>query len=365
MGLFKKNKKKNIEQNDDNNLTENKTQTSTEEIEILDLDSDLNTNTKNKNEERKENRILLIILVIVILIVILLPQLTSWINKKSVFSYTDTVEDIINTKTVDGMLPIGETEGTITAKKIRFYNPDKKTNNEISIIYLPETGIKNVNELNIYIELFNSNKTIIHRTKFTNSQNLERKVQGIYRFKVNETIYKEAKYAKVSIIKNEDFNDNNETLVCNKVIQDDEFNVNYKVTYSFGNKGLVNYKVSKSANPKSTTNTTDENNSNENNDNETNNTDNNLNNTNLNLDENNSNITAVHSDKYKKLFASEAETLEKTNIKDLFYNDTMLEYTIKLKELELGKSEYEILHNLGDVKRQIKLEEEQNNWSCE
>ena len=45
------------------------------------------------------------------------------------------------------MLEIGKEKGYITAKNVKFYNPRKTTDNQISITYLPLTGIKNIDDL--------------------------------------------------------------------------------------------------------------------------------------------------------------------------------------------------------------------------
>jgi len=157
-------------------------------VEVLDLEE---KKPKIAEEEKKENRTIIIILAIVLLFAFALPKITSWFKHSSIFSYTDTVNEVVENKTVDGMLQIGKEEGSITVKKIKFYNTAKKSNNEISIVYLPNSSVKDVNKENIYIELYNSSKTIIYRIKFVSDSNLERKVPGTYSFKVLEDTYKD------------------------------------------------------------------------------------------------------------------------------------------------------------------------------
>jgi len=358
MGLFKKNKK---EKNEQPEITsqpekiEQKVETnnqpinpSAERVEVLELNQKDNNESKqeekmegtitNTLELKRENRLLFIIIIALILFVIFLPTITRFVNRKSIFSYTNAMEDIVSNETVDGMLEIGKEKGSITVKNIRFYNPSKKGGNEISIVYLPETTIKNVDDMQIYIELYNSNKGVIYREKFTSDNKLERKVQGIMTMKVNGTIYKEASYAKVTIIKDSEFNKSDSTR-CTNSFTDENYSVEYKITYNFSIKGLTSYQVNRIYK-------IEENNSTDSDDNET--TGNEQNTTN----------------KYKEMFENEWEEISKTNTKELEYDDDLIKYTIDLKTLELGKSKYQPLYNLGSVKRQITLKEESEGWSC-
>lgn len=331
MGLLKKKNKKGTV----NPQTENNKST-TDNVEVLELNKKENVEVLDleKNNEkventlfiRKENRLLFIIVALLILFVIFLPTITRFVNRNSIFSYSNAVEEIVNNRTVDGMLEIGKEEGSITVKEIRFYNPNKRGNNEISIVYLPETGIKNVNNMNIYIEIYNSNKNVIYREKFTVDNKLERKVQGTYTLNVGSTLYKEAAYAKVTLIKEEELKKPASTLICTKSFTDENYKVEYKTTYNFSSKGLVNYQVNKAYKI-----TDDE---------------------------------EVDTNKYKDLFQSEYEELEKTNIEKLEIDETLLIYTIDLTTLDLGKSKYAPSYRLGSVPRQIKLGEEKDKWSC-
>lgn len=331
MGLFKKIKKENIEEKKDNEVEVVSLDDTKPEIEVLDLDKK-DEKIVNTLEFRKENRLLLLIVILLIIFVILLPTITSWIDKKSIFSYNKQVQEIVNNKTVDGMLEMDKEEGSITVKNIRFYNPSKKTNNELSIVYLPESSIKDVNDLNIYIEFYNSNKMVIYRTKFVSDKKLERKVHGTINIKVNEMIFKEAKYAKVTIIKDNEFETSDEVLICTQKFTDENYEVEYKTTYNFSQKGLTSYQVTKKANKKENTETPIE----------------------------EEETTNKYADEFKK----EAEMISETNIEELTYDEDYITYTVDLFTLDTKKSDFSPSYNLGNVKRQIKLGEESKKWSC-
>ena len=180
--------------------------------------------------------------------------------------------------------------------------------------------------MNIYIELYNSNKSIIYRQKFESDEKLERRVQGTINFSVNEMIYKEAYYAKITIIKEDDFKGHEEKLICTQNTQIDEKVVESKITYEFGKKGLISYVVNKIVKIDPT--------------------------------------DTIEETTNKGYFDKEAEIISKTNTKDLVFDDISIEYRIDIQNLELGKSDYQLLYNLGTVKRQVKLGEESKQWSC-
>ena len=292
-------------------------------VEVLDLEE---KKPKITEEEKKENRTIIIILAIVLLFAFALPKITSWFKHSSIFSYTDTVNEVVENKTVDGMLQIGKEEGSITVKKIKFYNTAKKSNNEISIVYLPNSSVKDVNKENIYIELYNSSKTIIYRIKFVSDSNLERKVPGTYSFKVLEDTYKDAKYAKVTIIKENEWGNATNTLTCTKETTQEEYTLIEKVTYNFSKLGLLNYKVSKKVEF-------------ENSEKETN--------------------------PFTRQIESESRMIDKTNVKDLISDENSIEYTINLDDFDAKKSGYTPLHTHGSIYRNVKLEETYNGWVCE
>lgn len=297
-----------------------------EDIEIVDFDN----NITNTLEERKEFKIAIFIGILVLVFALLLPTFTSIFSKSSIFSYSNSVNEVVNKDTIDGMLEINKEKGYITIKKIKFYNPRKSTDNNLVVTYLPEGSEKDVDSLNIYIEIYNSNKELIARNKFTNISNLERKVQGNYKIELNEVLYRESKYFKVVIIKDDEFNNINDILKCNYTFNEGNIKVNYERVYNFTKSGLISYKVTKSISK---------------------------------IDVNNLDNTVV--DKYINLFNTENNILSKTNIKDVINTSDKLEYLVNLSELELNKSEYKKIYEMGSIKRQIELNEEKMNWMCE
>lgn len=305
-----------------------------QDVEILDLNEEPKTEfiepqaeeTPHKRKSLldlgKENKIILLILIGIVIFAFMLPTITSWFSKNSIFTYTGNMEEIKNTDTIDGMLEIGTEKGTITAKNIRFYNFTKKTNNQITVVYLPESGINDVKDKNIFIELYNKNKNVVYRTQFLSDKKLERKVQGVYTLNVNNTLYKEAVYGKIVVITEKEFAKGSETLACTIINKENEYEIENKITYNFSNQGLTSYVVSRKIN--------------------------------------NSDTEEISSN----IFEKEEAIINKTNISDLVVDNDKIQYTIDLQNFDSKNSGYTTLYTKGSLKRQVSLSEEEQGWSC-
>lgn len=308
--MFKKNNKSTIEEI----ILSDKP----EQIEIVDLTNDKIENTL---ETRKENRIIFLIIGFIVLFVLLLPTFTG-IFKKTNRTITTNAGKIVSKDTNDGFLEIGSENGSITALKIQFYSFHKRTDNTISYVYLSDSSYKNIKELNIYIEIYNNKKSIIYRELFNPSENIERSRNTAY-IKLNESLYSEAAYAKITILEKTDFNVLDKSLVCRKKIISDIYTIDSTVTYNFSTNGLINYTVNKTAE-----------------------------------------ITDKNSETSDSLtvFNNEKDLLEKYNFSDFDFTDSKIKYTVDL--INGNYEGYKLLYPLGSTIRKIKLQEESSNWSC-
>lgn len=290
-------------------------------IEILDLDS--NSITKEEKKEAKKAGISsIIILLPILLVAFYLPELSKLINKTPTQDVvTVPKKNIEYYETQDGLLEINNEKGHIIAKNIRFYSFTKKTGNIISNVYLPDKSIDDASKLNVYIELYNSKRVVIYRTKFNPGTKLNRKVQSLYEINLSDELYKEVVYAGINILETKDFNDLNDILVCTYKTTENNYNLVTKVTYNFSSNGLSNYEVSKES---------------------------------IKLKED-----EIYS--YKDEFEKEAELLT-GKVTDLTFDENSLKY--KLDLVSYTDSEVKPLYSLATTKREIKLKEENSKWSC-
>ena len=303
-----------------------------DKIEVLDFSDDFeivdlggNTPIDNPLERKRERRVLIIIILVLLTFAISLPTITKLFKRDNSTSKIDESNKNIKyyKTTEDGLLEIGKEEGNITVNNIKFYNFIKRTNNTLTLVYLPEDEIKNVNDLNIYIELYNSNKVPVYRTMFTSSNVLERKLQKTYTLNLPNDIYKEAYYAKVTILESKNLTDLTDILVCTKTETDGTVNFSYKVTYNFSKNGLTNYIIE---NTISTISGTD-----------------------------------IPSD-YENTNKKEAELVTSMGAEELVYNENSIKYKIDLTKIKV--SEVKEDYTLGTTKKSVKLGEENSNWSC-
>ena len=199
-------------------------------IEILDLDS--NSITKEEKKEAKKAGISsIIILLPILLVAFYLPELSKLINKTPTQDVvTAPKKNIEYYETQDGLLEINNEKGHIIAKNIRFYSFTKKTGNIISNVYLPDKSIDDASKLNVYIELYNSKRVVIYRTKFNPGTKLNRKVQSLYEINLSDELYKEVVYASINILETKDFNDLNDILVCTYKTTENNYNLVTKIT---------------------------------------------------------------------------------------------------------------------------------------
>ena len=191
----------------------------------------------------------------------------------------------------------------------------------ITFKYLPQDEIKNVNEDNLFIQLYDEKKNVIYRTKFTSDNVLNRKVIVNSSLSTNGEIYKNAFYASIVILKDTDFSVVDNIMVCKYTTTDGNYNIINKVTYNFSKNGLASYEVDKSV----------------------------------------VKIGLEESDVYKDGFQKEASYL-KENVENLTVTDTNIKY--KLNLVTYSSQEYSPLYKLGTTIKEIKTNEENNNWSC-
>lgn len=338
MGLFKKNvTKEEVNNNDINN-----------EVEIVDLSSD--TEIVNTLETRKEKKVLIIILASILLAGLLLPTISNLFKapNKNVTIDNPVTDDVVYNDTFNNKLEINKSKGNIILKDIKFYSFAKKSNNVITLSYLPNKEINNIEDENIFIELYNKNEVVIYREKFVSKNKLIKKNVGVISLNVDEEVYKEVVYGSVKVINSEEFNKVTDILVCSLKQVKDDYNYREKRTFNFSDNGLVSYEINKFVekfvNDEIEVPTED--------------------NTELEdgMNESTADESINNQVNYEESFKKEAEILSKEGALELAYDSTMLKYKIDL--LTFKSDEIEVLYNVSTTKRQIKYLLEKESWDC-
>ena len=309
-----------INKNNEKNIIEelNFSNEKPEQIEILDLTNEAIENTL---EEKKEKRLIFLIIGLIILFVLLLPFF-SRIFRKPNSTITTNAGKIVSKETNDGYLEIGSDKGSITALKIQFYSFYKRNDNNISYVYLSNASYKKTSDLNIYIELYNSKKSIIYRELFNPNESIS-KSRNTANIKLIDTIYKEAAYAKITILEKDSFNVEDKSLICKKNTENGIYTIRNTIIYNFSTNGLNSYNVNRTAE------ITDKD---------------------------------YYTSERITVFDEEKEIVQNYSFDNFSFKEDEISYKVDLVNKKYEG--YKLSYSLGTTIREIKLKEETNEWSC-
>ncbi len=146
---------------------------------------------------------------------------------------------------VQGYLKIDDGISEKTIEDLKIYKIIKNNKSEISFTYISNKKIKSIDDLLIYIEVYNSNKELLYRNHFAPHVSGETGNARIYSFPVNKDIYDEAYYIDLKIYTEEEIN-SKMSLVCTRTSSDENYTATSEITYNFVNNSLKTYEVNKS-----------------------------------------------------------------------------------------------------------------------
>lgn len=230
---------------DKNNLqNDSVNQNSINKIETIDL------NVKPTNNEPQAskggNGVLIIVFLIIGLFVLFLPVIDSYLKKidlpnNGIFQIKEKSSNLYN-----GLIQIGK-ESYMTVSNIKFYNFTKKSNNTINFNYIASKKITDIQNLNIYIELYNNSEDLIYRIKFNEFDKIEKSMVESYDLKIAEDIFINSNYAKAFIINSEVLSTAQESiLTCVLSTTDEDVNLDFEVKYYFKLDELIRYDIDQS-----------------------------------------------------------------------------------------------------------------------
>ncbi|MEG2618167.1 MAG: hypothetical protein RR984_00205 [Bacilli bacterium] len=222
------------EKEHDDTLKNNK-----DNIEVVDL------GTSKKKVNKKSNIIIIIILLIIILFIVFLPYINKLIKGDNNYHYnTGETTEKDSENLVDGLIPLNVIS-YMKVQKIKFYNFNNKVANKIDFSIISQENKESVNNLNIYLELYNSKKKMIYRTKFLSDKKLERGILEHGELVVSNNVFKKSVYAKVVEDKKEEVLKEN-FITCRKETVNKALKISETNVYNFYGKYLVSYNYTKS-----------------------------------------------------------------------------------------------------------------------
>ena len=197
-------------------------------------------------EKRKTSSIVMIILVaILILFVLNMDKIIEiFDNFTSNGSISNKTNNDKKNNLVNGYILIGDSTSGTEIDKIKFYN-FKKREEDSTIIYNYESSSKysDTSSLNLYIEIYNSDKEILYREQFNVEGGVEKDSVENKSIVVTSDVLESAYYALVK--KDSGSTNNVTTLTCKYNSTDGESTLNYNIIYTFKNDGLTKYIVNK------------------------------------------------------------------------------------------------------------------------
>ncbi len=202
------------------------------------------------------NFILIVLALILVLFVLNIDTVMAFINNNIIKTNPISTDVEPTNNLVDGYIKINDGNSDTRIKEIRFYNFKKSGDNTLLINYSSNKNYNDVKGLNLFVEIYNSNKELLTKQQFDADAVVNNEARP-FLIKVDDTIYAYAYYAKVV-----EYTDSERSATSKLTCTYSESNANYlleyKTIYNFTNNELTGYDVSKKVeainNNKATTN---------------------------------------------------------------------------------------------------------------
>ena len=146
---------------------------------------------------------------------------------------------------VNGFLKIDDGVSEKTIADLKIYKIIKNNQSQLSFTYISNKKISSIDDLKIFIEVYNSNRELLYKHHFAPHVSGETGNARMYAVPLNKDIYDEAYYVDLKIYTEEEINAKT-TLVCTRTSSDDNYSANYEIKYNFVNNSLKTYEVNKS-----------------------------------------------------------------------------------------------------------------------
>lgn len=265
--------------------------------------------------------IIFIILIVGVALVFSMDKILLFIQNAGNTGGGGSISEIESSNLVDGFIQIDVTNSYMKTKKIKFYNFKKVGNKTINYNYVSDDNYKTVSDLKLFVEVYDSNKDLIHKEQFNLDSKLDKDNVLNYNLKVSNDVYESAYYVKVLPYTDEMIN-KKDSMICSYPVKNTEtFTLTFTTTYNFVNDLLVSYDVVRKYE------TTDQN-----------------------------DIVEL----YKKQIKDEYLEISNYNIKTE-YADNKLVYSVSLDSMPQG---FIPMHAKGSTKKTIKNKEALKKWNC-
>ena len=266
----------------------------------------------NTNKSKSSNLILYILLILMVLFVLNIDTIIKYYdNYVNTGSLKGNTTENNTDNLVEGYVLINDSTGSIKLDSINFYNFRKSGDINLTFNYVSSLDYNNVSILDMYVEIYNSNKELLYKELFNLNNGIEKDSVRVYTIALDNYVYTNAYYALIKKYTEEEKNTKS-SITCT-LDNDDAL---YKIVYNFENNGLVNYSVNKDL--------------------------------------------KSDNDAYKTELDNEYNSV--SNYFTATYENNNLNYIVDLKNYN---KEFNPLYELGTVSKVIEVKEELKKWNCE
>ena len=236
---------------DQNNNVENNTTTNNEVPQVPEAEEAVSVDTSNEvtvintQKEKKSSPTLLLVLIGLLIVFVFCMDTIVGFVKGFIFKPAPINNVSKDDNQLEQYLTIGEA-GQVETDGIKFYSFKKASGNTIEYNYISSNNIAagSVASIQIYIELYNINKEIIHKELFDVTNGLGKDVVKSYSIQLNSELHSVASYARIRKYSEADLS-SEQTLTCTLTDSDGTASAVYKNIYHFKNNELVSYDVTK------------------------------------------------------------------------------------------------------------------------
>ena len=215
-------------------------------VEVATLNSSVAPITEvNTNKKKSGNFLFFLVIIILLVITFYLDNVVDYLTEDNYKFLNGITNEASSGNLVNGFIKVSEETSFIKIEKIKFYNFKQTTKNTIAFDYVSSKNISNPQNLEIYIEIYNSNQELLYKELFNPNEKIETDVVSQYKMQVSDDAYSLVFYAKVKVYTKEE-KASKQTLTCSHTVKNENIELIYKNTYNFINNELSSYDVSKS-----------------------------------------------------------------------------------------------------------------------
>lgn len=201
----------------------------------------------DNTKKSTSNFVIFLLIILLGAAVFFIDDIITFVDENIISKNPTSVGKTESNNTLDGYILINENSAFIKLDKIKFYNFKTSGDNKILFNYESEKKYNDTSKLNVYLEIYNSDKELLYKELFNPNEKIESGTVRTYLIELGVYEFINAFYAKVVVNTEEELNKKT-TLVCTykKGTETDKYSLEYKNTYTFVNNMLSSYNITKS-----------------------------------------------------------------------------------------------------------------------